>query len=176
MRLETERLVLRLPRLEDADAFIELYSDPVAMQFIGGVPEIDTAEAIEHWLERWDVRGFGHFAVERRDDGRVLGRTGLVVWDTSNWRIWTAPETGGHGQPELGWALARAHWGLGYATEAASAVRDWALNELGIERLISVIAPENARSQRVAAKLGCVPGESVVLADHGPAVVWEHPR
>ena len=84
-------------------------------------------------------------------------------------------EAGRSAQPELGWALARAHWGCGYATEGALAVRQWARHELGIGRLISTIAPENVRSRRVAEKLGCLPGETVELADTGPAVVWEHP-
>jgi RimJ/RimL family protein N-acetyltransferase len=176
--IETERLLLRLPRLEDAGQLLPLHSDPEAMRFIGGVhPNIgaDPAFVIRRWLERWQANGFGQLVAERRRDGAVLGRVGLVVWDTRDWRIKTVPETGEHGQPELGWALARAHCGCGYATEAALAVRQWARDELRIERLISVIAPENHRSERVAEKLGCIPAETVVRADTGPAVVWEHP-
>jgi RimJ/RimL family protein N-acetyltransferase len=177
--IATERLLLRLPRLEDARPLLALYSDPEAMRFLGGVhPDAaaDPAFVVRRWLDRWHANGFGQFAVERRTDGVVLGRVGLVVWDTRDWRIKTVPETGEHGQPELGWALARAHWGCGYATEAARAVRQWARSGLEIERLVSVIAAENRLSQRVAEKLGCVPAETVVLADTGPAVVWEHPR
>jgi RimJ/RimL family protein N-acetyltransferase len=178
MRLETERLVLRLPRLDDAEAVLELYSDPEAMRFIGGVQaEIvaDPESIVRVWLERWEANGFGQLVAERRDDGAVVGRIGLVVWDTRDWEISTVPEAGEHGQPELGWALTQAYWGLGYATEGALATRAWAREELGIERLISVIAPQNVRSQRVAEKLGAVPGETVELADSGPAVIWEHP-
>lgn len=177
-RIETERLLLRRPRLEDAGSLLALISDPEAMRFIGGVhPSAadDPAFVVRRWLERWDANGFGQLVAERQEDGAVLGRVGLVVWDTRDWRIKTIPETGEHGQPELGWALARAHWGCGYATEAALAARHWARDVLGIKRLVSVIAPENHRSQRVAEKLGCVPAETVVLADTGPAVVWEHP-
>lgn len=179
MRLETERLVLRLPRLEDAAALGGLYLDPEAMRFIGGVPPEyadDPEFVVRRWLGRWEANGFGQLVAERREDGAVLGRVGLVVWDTRDWRIKTVPETGEHGQPELGWALARAHWGQGYATEAARAAREWARAELGIGRLISVIAPENDRSIRVAQKLGAVPGDTVELAENGTAVVWEHPR
>jgi RimJ/RimL family protein N-acetyltransferase len=176
MRLETERLVLRLPRLEDAGAVRELYSDPIAMRFIGGVSEMDTAEVIRRWLERWEENGVGHFAVERREDGRVLGRTGFVVWDTGDWHVTTRAEAGRRAQPELGWALAREHWGCSYATEAARAARDWAFQEAEVEGLVSVIAPENAPSARVAEKLDAVPRETVELAKHGTAVVWEHPR
>jgi RimJ/RimL family protein N-acetyltransferase len=179
MRLETERLVLRVPRLEDAGAMRALYSDPEATRFIGGVqPEIvdDPEHIIGVWLERWEANGFGQLVAELRDDGAVVGRIGLVVWDTRSWELSTLPEAGEHGQPELGWALARAYWGRGYATEGALAARDWARDEIGIDRLISVIAPENVRSQRVAEKLGAVPGETVELARSGPAVLWEYLR
>ncbi len=177
MRLETERLVLRLPRLEDAAAVHELYSDPEAMRFIGGVdPALDCGDVIRRWLERWEANGIGHFAVERRDDGRVLGRTGFVVWDASAWRITTRAEAGEHAQPELGWALARAHWGRGYAAEAAEAARAWGRSEAGIGRLVSIVAPENAASQRVAEKLGCTRGFAIELESGIRAELWEHPR
>ena len=74
--------------------------------------------------------------------------------------------------PELGWALARDHWGHGYATEAALAVREW-LHE---PRVISLIASGNVRSQGVAERLGATPGQTIELPGYGPHVVWEHPR
>jgi RimJ/RimL family protein N-acetyltransferase len=74
--------------------------------------------------------------------------------------------------PELTWALAHEHWGKGYATEAAVAVRDW----LSSKDLISLIAPRNLPSQRVAERLGATPGETIELPDGGPHVVWTHPR
>jgi RimJ/RimL family protein N-acetyltransferase len=177
--LTTERLVLRMPRVDDGEALLALYLDPEAMQFIGGVhpgAADDPTFVVRQWLARWQVNGFGHLVVVRREDGAVLGRVGLVNWDTSDWRMKSKPEAGEHAQPELGWALARAAWGHGFATEAALAVRRWAYDELELERLISVIAPDNHRSQRVAEKLGCVPGETIAVEDAGRAVVWEHPR
>jgi RimJ/RimL family protein N-acetyltransferase len=54
-------------------------------------------------------------------------------------------------------------------------VRAWARRELGIGRLISLISADNARSQRVAERLGAVPGDTVSLADGGPHVAWVHP-
>jgi RimJ/RimL family protein N-acetyltransferase len=177
--IETERLRLRRPLPEDAGkpALAEMYADPEVMAFIGGVSDpVDMEFVVGRWLERWDANGFGPLVVERRDDGEPIGRTGLLVWDTRDWHVATLDEAGACGQPELGWALARAHWGQGYATEAARAVRHWARSGLGIGRLISVIAPANARSIRVAEKLGAVPGERVELYDASQAVVWEHPR
>lgn len=176
--IETERLLLRKPVLEDAQAALELITDPVAMEFIGGVhPDAatDPEFVVRRWLERWDDNGCGPFSVVRRMDGRWLGRTGVLVWDTRTWTHTTFADGGEHAQPELGWALAREHWGMGYATEAASAVREWIYDELGVERLISLIAPANVRSRRLAERLGCTEGETVNLWDTGPAVAWEHP-
>ena len=166
-----------MPRLDDAEALLALYSDPEAMRFIGGVhPDLDTGVVLERWLERWDANGFGHFAVERREDGRLLGRTGIIAWDTRRWQVTTIAEAGEHAQPELGWAFARDYWGNGYATEAARAARCWARNERGLGRLISVIHPDNLPSQRVAVRLSAEPAETVNLFDAGPAVVWVHPQ
>ena len=112
----------------------------------------------------------------RREDGRWLGRTGVLVWDVRTWTHTTFASAGEFTQPELGWALAREHWCHGYATEAALAVRDWARNDRGFDRLISLIEPANVRSQRLAERLGATPGETIELFDNGPHVVWEHPR
>jgi RimJ/RimL family protein N-acetyltransferase len=73
-RIETERLVLRLPRLEDAEAAAEQLADPEVMRYLGGrtVPREDVPAVIERWFGRWEANGFGHFAVERREDGRSL--------------------------------------------------------------------------------------------------------
>ncbi len=177
--IETERLLLRMPRLEDATAFMALYTDPVATEFIGGVhPTAATDEEypIRVWLERWEQNGVGPLVVERREDGTVVGRAGLHVWDVRTWSHTTFEEGAEHAQPELGWALIRAHWGKGYATEAARAALEWAKRERGFERLISLIAPDNVRSAAVAQRLGAVPGETVALFDSSAAVVWEHPR
>ena len=176
-RIETARLALRIPRLEDANAFAEYLADPEVMRFLGGetVPREDVPSVLQKWLGRWEANGVGPFAIERREDGRVVGRAGIIVWDTRDWRNSTWAAAGDHAQPELGWALGRAHWGKGYATEAARAVRDWARREHGVGRLISLINPDNVPSQRVAERLGAESAETVRLADNGPAVVWVHP-
>ena len=76
---------------------------------------------------------------------------------------------------EIGWAIARKHWGHGYAIEAAQAIRTWAYDDAGVEHLISLIDPTNQRSMRVAEKLAAVPGETVAI-DGRPLVVWQHPQ
>jgi RimJ/RimL family protein N-acetyltransferase len=174
--IETERLRLRLPRPDDVESLLEYFSDPVAMEFIDA-PTDDPAEAraaVERWLARWEADGFGFFAADRLDDGAMVGRIGLLVWDTRTWQTTTLKEAGAHGQVEIGWSLARRHWGHGYATEAALAVRSWAY-ERRIASLVSLIHPDNARSIRVAEKLQAVPTVTIEVKDK-PAVVWSHPR
>ena len=175
--LETERLGLRLPSLDDEEAAAELLTDPAVMRFLGGevVPREHVPDVIAKWLRRWDENDVGPFVIERRRDGRFIGRAGLLVWDTRGWTHSTLAEAGRYAQPELGWALARAHWGAGYATEAARSVRDWAREERNMRRLISLIAPDNGASQRVAERLRATPTDVVTLFDSGEAVVWVHP-
>jgi len=166
--------VLRKPTLDDVPAVLEFLSDPVAMEFIAE-PTSDEAAAraaIERWLARWDADGLGFFAIERREDGVMVGRIGLLVWDTRDWTTSTFAESGEHGQLELGWSLARRFWGNGYATEAARAARNWAYAH-GVDSLVSLIHPANERSVSVARKLGAVPGETIEVGGK-PAVVWQH--
>ena len=82
--IETERLTLRAPVAEDADAAVELLGDPEVMRFLGGqtVPRGDVPVVIEKWLGRWTANRMGPFMLERRDDGRFVGRCGILVWDT----------------------------------------------------------------------------------------------
>lgn len=147
------------------------------MRFLGGsvvTPE-RVPSVVEAWVERWERNGVGPFVIERQEDGRFLGRSGILVWDSRTWTHASFADAGSHAQPELGWALARAYWGNGYATEAAAAIRDWARHERGIGRLISLIVADNVASQRVAERLGARPTEVVSLPDSGEAVVWVHP-
>lgn len=148
------------------------------MRFLGGevIPPEQHNTVVESWRERWEQNGMGPFVIERRDDGRFLGRTGILIWDSRTWAHATVAEAGSYAQPELGWALVRAEWGNGYATEAARAVRDWARRDRHVTRLISIIAPDNLASQRVAARLAAVPGDTVKLFNCGNAVIWHHPE
>jgi RimJ/RimL family protein N-acetyltransferase len=175
--LRTERLLLRLPRLEDAAEAAGMLGDPEVMRFLGGetVPAEAAPAVVEKWIARWEDNGCGPFSIVRLEDGRWLGRSGILVWDVRTWTHTTFANAGEHAQPELGWALAHEHWGRGYATEAVRAVREWAYGELDVRRLVSVIRPDNIRSRRLAERLGATPGETVSLFDGGPHVVWEHP-
>ena len=164
--IETERLRLRKPTAdEDVTAFV---ADDDVQRWIGG-PE-DPAVLVARWLRRWERNGMGPFVVEL--DGEFIGRVGFVVWDGLTWEPSSLDLAGEHAEVELGWAILSPYWGHGYATEASRAARDW----LGPRRTISLIRPDNLRSQRVAEKLGATPGETVDVPDGGPHVVWVHPQ
>ena len=155
--IETERLLLRPPEPEDLTAVYRLVSDPEVMRWLSqsGEPEtVDGAAArLERWARAWEIDGFGHFMVVERDTGAVVGRVGFLVWDEP-WRPGLLAEIGDSAEIELGWSLERAAWGHGYATEAARVARDWGLEHIELRRLISLIAHDNTRSQRVAVKIG----------------------
>ncbi len=157
MRLETERLLLRPLSIDDVDVFTAFYADPEVMRYLG-VGKILSREETEASLTRMlrglEIDGFGQFALERKEDREVIGRCGLLVWDAETLSPTTEAEASGPTELEVGYALGRPYWGNGYATEAAIAVRDHALGPMGRERLIAFIRPDNARSRRVAEKLG----------------------
>ena len=154
-RLETERLVLRLPLPEDAPAFYPLWQDAEAVRFVGGPKSQDEVDAmVERMIRHWDWFEIGNFTVEHRAEERILGRVGFLVWDPHDWSNGHRVRLEEPFETELGWKLDRGHWGRGFATEAALACRDWALNELGLKRLVSLIAHENRASIRVAEKIG----------------------
>ena len=154
--IETERLLLRRPRLSDAKALHAAYSDPEVMEYVGLGEPFAKPEQTKAWIEqalaRWKADGFGHFVIEK--DTKVIGRSGFLVWDPDEWQPGTLAQLGGHAAVELGWLLAREHWGNGYATEAALALRDYGFRELGFERLISLIAHGNEASEKVAQRIG----------------------
>ncbi len=143
--LLTERLRLRRWRPEDEAPMDAVNRDPEVARYLNA-PLDETSLAAFHARteEHWAAYGYGWWAVELRAGG-FLGFTGV------SHPAFLAPVA--H-RTELGWRLARSAWGRGYATEAAIAARDDARGRLGLDELISVIHPANARSQSVARKLG----------------------
>jgi RimJ/RimL family protein N-acetyltransferase len=142
-----------------------LLQDPEVMRWLGGVVD-DPLPVVRRWLGDWEKYPSGKFVVERLD-GAFVGRVGLNYLDPATWARSTADDA----QPELGWAVVREHWGHGYATEAARAVREWA----SVPRLASVIEPANRRSIRVAEKLGCMRTDEVAVIGSVACEVWLHP-
>jgi len=142
IRIDTPRLLLRPPRLEDLDAWSEMMLDEPAARFIGGVmPRSVCWRQLMTLIGAWHAHGFAMFSVIEKASNRWIGRVG--PWQPEGW-----PGT------EIGWAISRDCWGRGYAGEAAAAAADWAFETLGWSRMIHSIAPANVASQRVAQKLG----------------------
>ena len=175
-RIETERLVLRLPRLDDADAWSVAIDDAEVMQYIGG-SEGAASQSIERFLERWEANSIGQYAVERREDGALSGRIGLLVWDSRGHgdarlcrRQATRPRSSSAGRSSA------TTGGTATRPKRRAAVRDAAWAELGLQRLISLIHPDNMRSLRVAERLGAHFEQDIEIADIGPLEVWVHPR
>ena len=159
--LITERLVMRGHRAEDADAFAATSADDEVMRWVGGTMDRPTAwRHMATLVGHWSLRGYGRWALELRDTGELVGNAGL--WYPEGW-----PDT------EVGWTLAREHWGHGYATEAAKAALDWGWRELDLDRIVSIIAPANERSQAVARRLGSRPTDEVFDYEGLRATVWE---
>jgi ribosomal-protein-alanine N-acetyltransferase len=168
VRLETERLLLRPLSIGDLDVFASFYADPEVMRYLGvgrTLSREETVQSLSRMLRNFEADGFGQLAVERKEDGALLGRCGLLVWDAETLTPTNEAEASGRTELEVGYALGRPHWGAGYATEAAAAVRDHALGPMERERLIAFIRPENERSRRVAEKLGMRHERDVLLME-----------
>jgi RimJ/RimL family protein N-acetyltransferase len=155
-RLETERLILRAPVREDAEPLAPMYADPEVMRYLGEgrtLTRDETERSVNRMIEGWKADGYGLFTVVRREDGIVIGRVGLIVWNPETWQT-TRANAEGPKELEVGYTIGRPYWGNGYATEAAAAARDYALVQLGARRLIAMIIHGNDASENVARKLG----------------------
>jgi len=144
--LETKRLLLRHFEMEDVEAMFKVYCDPEVMRFSSGLRtrrwvKRRLARAIE---EDYPTNGFGNWAVVEKEGGRVIGFCGLEI----------CPHYGESTDLEIGYRLAREFWGQGYATEAATAVREYGFYQLACSGLIAIIDPHNQASINVAVKLG----------------------
>lgn len=148
MAIETARLRLRPPRLEDAGAFAAINADAEVTAFVslsGPLARGESDLLLRKMLDHWADHGFGWWMAESRSTGELLGFVGLS-------HPTSLPPMAD--EVEVGWRLARAHWGQGYATEGAREAVHVAFEERCVPRLISIIDRDNARSLRVAAKLG----------------------
>jgi RimJ/RimL family protein N-acetyltransferase len=157
LELKTTRLVLRAPVPEDAEALAPMYADPEVMRYVGDGHTLTRAEtelSVRRMIERWEVDGFGLFTTLRKDDEVVIGRIGILIWNSETWEPTTQAQASGPTEVEVGYTLGREFWGQGYATEAAGAARDYALNGLGADRVIALIIYGNTASANVARKLG----------------------
>ncbi len=159
--LTTQRLVLRGPEREDLPALTRFMTSAPSM-----IAQGETVTAEQAWfgfltgVGHWQWHGFGFFTVVLRQTGQPVGRVGLL-------------KHAGWPDVELAWHLFEGAEGKGFATEAAIAVKTWAREGLGLDRLYSYIDRGNTRSQAVAGRLGAVTDGT--RAPHEPeAEVWVH--
>ena len=149
----TARLRLRAFRAGDLEAYAAMQANPEVMRYlITG----HTATRAEVWrtmatfLGVWPLRGYGMWAVEKIDGGVFVGSVG--VFEPLDWL-----------EPEIAYSLDQPFWHQGFATEAASAARDWLFGHFPLARAASFIRPENCASIRVAERLGAVSEGTVEL-------------
>jgi len=138
------RLRCRRWRRDDLAGIVQVYGDAEGMRYVDDGSPIQRADA-ERWLdvtaENYERRGYGMFALEDRATGALVGFVGLVHPDQQ-------PEA------EVKYALARAHWGKGLATEAVRHLVACAGARFGLGEVIATVAPDNAASRRVLEKAG----------------------
>ncbi|USG67674.1 GNAT family N-acetyltransferase [Brevibacillus ruminantium] len=147
--LETERLCFRPYTMDDLKFVMTMTSDPDMMRFIGNGAvwtREETTQRLQGWIERYrDGLGTGLLVAVKKSNGELIGHAGLV-----------AQVVEGQEEIEIGYWVAKKYWGHGFATEAALAMRDHGLSQLGQKRMVSLIQFDNHPSANVAQKIGMV--------------------
>ncbi len=151
--LQTERLLLRGPRLEDFNDSAAMWGDPEVTRYAGGRPfsREEVWARLQRYVGHWMLLSYGFWIVRERDTDQFVGEVGLADFKRDldePWRDWS------EGGPEVGWVLARAAHGRGFATEAVSAALAWGETRFADSRMLCMINPENSASIRVAHKCG----------------------
>jgi RimJ/RimL family protein N-acetyltransferase len=157
--LVTARLLLRPWRPEDREPFAALNADPEVMRYFPAPLDRAASDATVDRAEAgFRERGFGIWAVERRDTGEFIGFTGLAV---PQFEAAFLPAV------EVGWRLARPAWGQGFATEAARAAVADGFGRVGLREIVSFTAEVNGASRAVMRRIGMT---------HDVAGDFDHPR
>lgn len=142
--IETARLRLRRFVAGDLDAVRRIYGNSEVMRYMWdgqARTEAQIRDALAFLMGGWDERGIGMWAVVHKARGEVIGRCGFTFLP-------------GTTEAEIGYILARSHWGAGYATEAARAGLHYGFEDLALPRVVAVARPDNLASRRVLQKLG----------------------
>ena len=156
--ITTARLILRQWHPQDRAPFAVLNADPAVMEYFPSVLSRGESDALADRIEaHFAERGFGLWAVEIPGVASFAGFIGLSV-----------PSFQAHFTPcvEIGWRLARDHWGRGYATEGARSVLEYGFEELKLDEIVSLTTQRNLRSRRVMERIGM---------DHSPSDDFDHP-
>jgi RimJ/RimL family protein N-acetyltransferase len=142
--LETDRLLLRHLAPEDLDDLAAILTDAETMRYYARPFTRDESRTwISNNIQRYESDGFGLWAIVLKESGEFVGDCGPVRRFVDD-----------RDEVEIGWQVRRARWRQGIASEAGAACRDYAFGPLGLERVISLIRPENIPSRGVAEKIG----------------------
>lgn len=160
--LDTKHLHLRAPQPEDFEAYTTFYRSERSSMNGGPMDRNAAWRAFAAELGHWQIRGYGLFSVVERTSNKLCGRVGL--WNPEGW-----PEA------EIGWVMYDGFEGKGYAYEAALGARAYAYDTLGWAPMISVIAPGNDRSIRLAERLGAIYERDWEAPSGKPALIYRHP-
>jgi ribosomal-protein-alanine N-acetyltransferase len=141
--LETPDLVLRPWKMEDCQDLFDILLEPGILDYFPPTAfSLErTGRYISHQLDHWQARGYGHWAVTLKTDGRLIGWNGLEY----------LPETG---ETEVAYLLSHQAWGRGYATQAARSAIDFGFKLSGLKSIIGLVHPMNAGSIKVLEKCG----------------------
>ncbi|RST31086.1 N-acetyltransferase [Sphingomonas ginkgonis] len=169
-RLETGRLILREFRRDDLAAYAATLGDAVIMRHLGGQPvsREDSWRKLMMIVGQWPLLGYGYWAVERRDDGRMVGHVGFCDFE----RAVEPPLAPG---PEMGWIFDASVHGEGMAGEACRAALAWIDSTLAPATIPAIINPDNQASIRLAERLGFERRPDAVYHG-GPITVFERRR
>ena len=146
VEIQTPRLVLRQWRESDREPFAAMNADPAVMEFFASLQSRASSDAsIDAWQSQLTAQGWSNWAVELIDTGEFIGFTGLSV-----------PRRTLPFSPcvEVGWRLARAFWGQGFATEAARAALRFGFEQLSLSEIVSFTTIKNQRSRAVMERIG----------------------
>ena len=148
MEVDTERLILRPFGEGDLADVVALNADPEVMRFFPACLTADeSAEAMKRWNQRLLDRGIGMLCARERDTADFVGIIGVQ---------WVPFQAAFTPAVEVGWRLARRHWGKGYATEGAAACLDHVFGTTGLDAVLAMAVPSNHASTAVMRRLGMV--------------------
>jgi ribosomal-protein-alanine N-acetyltransferase len=160
--IETERLVLRAATSADLEEWVNtIWSDPDVMRYMPrstDSPEVRAKTTLAFFTRVREQRSVGTWAITDKSGGRFMGHSMLAHREA-------------FGEPELGYALGKAFWGNGYATETARAIVRYGFERAGVSRMFAVVFPENEPSWRILRTLGFAYERDVVHYDL-PLAYW----
>jgi [ribosomal protein S5]-alanine N-acetyltransferase len=156
LSIQTERLILRPLNESDIASFEPIYGDEETMQYLGvgacaKSPE-ETANSIRRKIQNSKSNDFGLWAVELKEENRVIGHCGLAWFDLLN-------------SVEVAYVFSKDHWGKGYATEGITASLDYGFSALILDKIVAIVHPNNTGSRRALEKSGMVYDHDTAVRD-----------